>query len=329
MKPPSTEWREEPAPDEEARFRRFAEQLTAIQERRSRKQGSGRALHRKQVLGLAARLEVLPDLPPHARHGLFAKAGTHEAWVRLSNGSMNKQPDRTPDIRGFAIKVLGVSGPGALGGETSCQDFLLINREAFSSPKSEEFFGLVIAADKGPRALLGHFIRSYGLLAGLRRVRRLSADMKRPFSGFATERFHSAVPLACGPYAVRVRLLPAAPATSVGAGDDWAADLKRRLASGPLVHELQLQFFVDEAVTPIEDASVVWPESEAPYLTVARLTLPPQDTEGEVAKTLGEKVEQAAFDPWKALAEHRPLGDVMRARKVTYYASAQKRGAAP
>ena len=30
---------------------------------------------------------------------------------------------------------------------------------------------------------------------------------------------------------------------------------------------------------------------------------------------------------WHALVEHRPLGEVMRARKVAYYASQQNRGA--
>jgi hypothetical protein len=38
-------------------------------------------------------------------------------------------------------------------------------------------------------------------------------------------------------------------------------------------------------------------------------------------------VEAAIFDPWGALMEHRPLGDVMRARKVVYYASEKERGA--
>ena len=40
-----------------------------------------------------------------------------------------------------------------------------------------------------------------------------------------------------------------------------------------------------------------------------------------------QQVEQAVFDPWDALAGHRPLGDVMRARKVVYFASERTRGA--
>jgi hypothetical protein len=35
--------------------------------------------------------------------------------------------------------------------------------------------------------------------------------------------------------------------------------------------------------------------------------------------------EAAAFDPWVALMDHRPLGEVMRARKVVYFQSQQGR----
>jgi hypothetical protein len=38
-------------------------------------------------------------------------------------------------------------------------------------------------------------------------------------------------------------------------------------------------------------------------------------------------VEQATFDPWQALAAHRPLGAIMRARKHAYFASQKTRGA--
>jgi hypothetical protein len=125
-----------------------------------------------------------------------------------------------------------------------------------------------------------------------------------------------------------VRLAPARPQGLPAASHGWAADLGRHLAQGPLVHALQLQFYVDEAVTPIEDASVDWPEQEAPYVTVGRLTIPAQELDGEAARRLAAEVEAGAFDPWKALVEHRPLGDVMRARKHAYFASQKARSAA-
>lgn len=95
----------------------------------------------------------------------------------------------------------------------------------------------------------------------------------------------------------------------------------RRVAQGPLQFDLQLQFFIDEKRTPIEDASAEWPEDVSPFVTVGRLSLPPQDHSSTTGRELAAAIETAAFDPWIALAEHRPLGEVMRARKVVYYQS--------
>ncbi|MEI6224510.1 MAG: catalase [Deltaproteobacteria bacterium] len=327
MTQPSTGWQEKVAPDEAERFARYAASFAELQRRKSERFGPGRALHRKQVLGVAGRLEVRDGLPGHARHGLFATPGVHDAWVRLSNGGADRAPDRRPDVRGFAIKVLGVRGPGALGGETACQDFLLINHPAFAFPRSDEFVELVLAAGKGGGALLAHVFRRYGPIGGAKFLARFTASIGRPFSGFASERFFSAAPIACGPYAARVRMLPAA-SPAPGSGGDWTADFLGQLSAADLSFDLQLQFFTDERVTPIEDASVDWPESEAPYLTVARLVLP-RGGGGLLDGTLQERIESAIFDPWSALADHRPLGDVMRARKVVYFESEKGRGAVP
>lgn len=326
---PSTEWKEQIAPDENERFERYARDFVEMQRRKSERFGNGRALHRKQILGLKASFEVLSDLPEAARHGLFAVPGVHEAWLRLSNGSFDRGPDAKPDIRGFAIKVLGVNGPGALGsGDTVSQDFLLINRSVFSFSKSEEFMAFVLAAAKGGGALLKHVLGRYGVFGGIAFMKRLAAGMGKPFKGFACDVFHSAAPIACGPYAVRVRLAPSGNPVPPAGPCDWDQDMKTRLAqAAPVAFDFQLQFFVDEASTPIEDAAVDWEESVAPYVTVARLHIARQDFTDASAREFQDKVEAAVFDPWMALMDHRPLGDVMRARKVVYFASEKARGA--
>jgi len=65
----------------------------------------------------------------------------------------------------------------------------------------------------------------------------------------------------------------------------------------------------------------------SPYSTVARLTLPCQDCAGAAGQALLSQVEATVFDPWQALAAHRPLGNVQRARKVVYFESQKGRGA--
>ena len=330
MTTPSTTWQEKPAADEAARHQADARRMVALQQARSKIDGNGRALHRKQLIALRATLRVLEGLPAHARHGLFAQPGAFDTWVRLSNGGPHVKPDRAPDIRGLALRVNGVHGPAALGGHTDHQDFTLINHSAFAFADSRPFVDLVEAAPGGLPALLGWAFRHFGPLGMFKQIAHMAGVQRKPFTGYATEAFFSAAPLACGPYAVRVRLLPPAGQTKAeSAPASWGEDLATRLARGPLVWRLQLQFFVDEARTPIENASVDWPEAVAPYVTVADLVLEPQATTGPEATAFAAAMEASVFDPWQALMAHRPLGEVMRARKVTYFESQKARGAVP
>jgi len=325
---PSRNWRETVAPDEAVRFAAYAKTFAAIQKRKSERFGTGRALHRKQLAAARAQLTVLPDLPEFARHGLFARPAVFEARVRLSNGGMDRAADSQPDIRGFAFAALGVEGASALdNAAASSQGFALINQDKFAFPKSDEFVDFVAAASDGKGALVRFLIRRYGLLGGPMRLVKLAKSVGKPFAGFASETFHSAAPIACGPFAVRVRLSPEGDnGPPVRAGGDWGADFAARLRAGPLGYLVALQPFVDEAITPIENASVNW---ATPYTTVARLALPRQDLDSAAGKSLSEAAESSTmFDPWSALAAHRPLGDVMRARKVVYFQSQQGRGAA-
>lgn len=324
---PSTSWQEHIAPDEAQRFEGYGRIFTAIQERKSKRFGAGRTLHRKQITGAQGNLQVLDNLPEFARQGIFASPGTFQTWVRLSNGGMDHAPDNKPDIRGFAIKVLGVQGDSALGnGPAKSQDFLLINQEQFAFPKSDEFVAFVDAASMGEGALLKFVFKRYGLFKAPGLLLRLLKSAGKSFSGFATENLFSAVPIANGAFAVRVRLVPAGSngASNPAAKADWSADFSERLAKGALQWDLQLQPFVSEALTPIEDASINWP---SPYTTVARLTLPKQDCQSAAGQALAEQIEAGVFDPWQALATHRPLGDVQRARKVVYFVSQKGRGA--
>jgi hypothetical protein len=325
---PGTDWQEKIAPDEERRYAGYARQFAQIQARRSQRWGPGRALHRKQLTAAHGTLETLDGLSGYARQGLFAKPCFHDAWVRLSNGAMDVAPDKVPDVRGFALRVFGVEGPSALGnGPAKSQDFTLINQELFAFPTSDEFVSFVAAAAQGKGEMFRYIFKRYGLLGGPRQLARLLRVSGKPFSGFATEPLFSTLPMANGPYAVRVRLLPARSngTAAAGADDDWALDFCSRLARQPLHWDMQLQFFASEAITPIENASVNW---ATPYTTVARLMLPKQDCASAEGKALAAQIEGTVIDPWQALAEHRPLGDVQRARKVVYFESQKGRGAA-
>ncbi len=324
---PSTDWKENIRPDEEKRYSGFAKQFAEIQARKSKKYGAGRALHRKQLTVAHGSLETLDGLPGFAKFGLFAEPRDYEVLVRLSNGGLDMQKDSMPDIRGFAFRVLGVRGDSALGkGPAVSQDFTLINQEAFAFKGSDEFVDFVAAASHGNGNLVKFLFKRYGLFGAPKQLAKMLKVAGKAFGGFATEPLFSSLPMACGPYAVRVRLLPASSngKASPDAKSDWGGDFSERLASQALHWDLQLQFFANESLTPIEDASVNWP---TPYVTVARLMLPPQNTGSTEGLALAQKIEAGVIDPWQALAEHRPLGDVQRARKVVYFESQKGRGA--
>jgi hypothetical protein len=242
--------------------------------------------------------------------------------VRLSNGGPDIQATRLPDIRGFAAKVFDVAGDGALGGTADHQDFLMINQDRTPTPDSREFIDFIEAATPGPLSGILHLFKAHGPFGGLARLRDLFGMMGKKFNGFAAEQFNTVLPLCCGPYAVRMRLKPTGHPPPAARSKDIVEDMRERLAIGPLIWDLELQFFVDEATTPIEDASKAWPDAETPIVTVARLTLPQQDINAAAAEA-----EAARFDPWSGLAAHRPLGEVMRARKVAYFESQKGRGA--
>jgi hypothetical protein len=90
-----------------------------------------------------------------------------------------------------------------------------------------------------------------------------------------------------------------------------------------MVFEVQLAR--DAEKQPIEDASVLWKEDEAPFAPVATLDVPQQDSfEPTLVETVNETMR---FSPWTGMNAHRPLGDVNRARRETYRHSADFRAA--
>lgn len=331
--PPATDWKEVVPEGEAERLAGYAEQLRALQRRRARRRPVARGLHAKAQAGLEAEFTVLSDLPAHARVGLFAAAKTYRAYVRYSNGAGVRQADAKPDVRGIAIKVVGVPGKKIIPGleDAKTQDFLMIRTPATPFRSADEFVWFVLAAVQ-PATLLPRALLRFGPLRTLAIVRQITKGLAAPALSLAATRYFSAAGIQFGAYAVRCALEPtvaAGPALNLSASPEaLREDLLARLVAGPVVYDFRVQFFVDERRTPIEDAAREWREADAPFVTVARLTLPRQDPESPRGRRIGEWVETLSFDPWHALEAHRPLGNLMRARNHAYRLSTAERGAA-
>jgi hypothetical protein len=334
----TTPWAERIAPDEKARFEGFAGEMRALQKRNAKNGVSARTLHVKGHVGAVGQLIVNSDVDARFKAGVFAEPS--RAWpvyVRFSNGSSRHQHDKAPDVRGVAIKLVGVPGRKIIPGleDKLTQDFLLIPTPSLPFRTPDEFLAFVRASSqaKSPLALVGKLFGTFGLGRGLQVLRRLGQTPK--VTSMVTTRFYTAAPIRIGDTAAKLALFPipgnartALPPSPSEGKHGLREDLVHALGATTVEYSVRAQPFIDEASTPIEDASVTWPEANNPYVEIARLVLPKQDVTSARGQEIEALIETLSFDPWHALEAHRPLGAIMRARAVAYRDSVIERGAA-
>lgn len=328
---PGSDWREV-IPDGEAEvFEGYAKELRALQNRRAKGRAHFRGLHTKAHVGVVGRLEVVAELAPALRTGPFQPGASWPLYARFSNGMHGRQPDGKADLRGFAVKLVGVPGKKIIPGleDAATQDFLMIQVPALPVRGPHEFMHLVRAGAGSPLLALPRLVSKLGFGGTLRALRGFAKAPR--VRSLGTGRFFTAAPIRWGDGAVKLSLRPLV-VDDAGAGpapDGLRQEVVGRLARGPLAWVLEAQRFVDEATTPIEDASVSWPEDRSPWLPVARLELPRQDVASAAGQAVEALVETLSFDPWHALVELRPIGATMRARAAAYRESIFERNAAP
>ncbi len=301
-----------------------------------------RAVHAKGHGLLRARLEVLDGLPAEYAQGLFATPARYDTLVRLSSPPAEQLPDSVSTPRAMALKVLGVQGERVAGSEEQhSQDFLMVNGPVFVSPGPKGFLRstklLALTTERMPRtkSVISAVLR--GTEAALEALGGESSTLKaiggQPQIHPLGETFFSQVPFLYGPYMAKFSLVPvsaeltALTGTPLEGGDE---DAQREAINAffaaqttPVQWELRAQLCTDVERMPIEDATVEWPQALSPYVSVARLSIAAQ-----VAwdATLSPQREDAlAFAPWHALAAHRPLGALNRARKQVMVGSRQFR----
>jgi hypothetical protein len=337
--PPSTAWREVIDPGEEALVTAFLR--TIEQQQRDAAGADGplrRGFHAKFHLGAEAELRVLDGLPEHARQGVFSQPGTIPAVVRFSNGHFSIRQDDKREPRGIAIKLVGVAGPKLHPGDPDAvtQDFLATSHSVTSTVRNlRQFIAFIESISDGVPRLPLRLVRRVGVREAGRILTAFVRTVILPkVHSMAVEHYAGTAPIRFGPYAARFTVRPAkgtAPARERPRTNDFLREeLEERLREGDLVFDFVAQFFVDEAQTPIEDTSIAWDPAVAPFVKVAELRIPRCDlSRDEAARETSRKVDQLSFSPWHALEDHRPLGNVMRARKVAYEASADLRHHAP
>jgi hypothetical protein len=85
----------------------------------------------------------------------------------------------------------------------------------------------------------------------------------------------------------------------------------------PACFVLQIQRQDPSKYMPIEDTSIEWQESDAPFETVAHIKVPAQDFD---TPKLNLACDNQSFNPWFGIEAHRPIGGINRLRKAVYEA---------
>lgn len=291
---------------------------------------------------------------PYTRHGIFATVASYPAWVRFSNGVGFSQADRLPDVRGMALKVMGVTGT-PLGGETQpsdVQDFLMTNGPTQLSHDARGFMDFALASagyEHGPDGTLvdacaDPLINHTTCVQASQARFLLHNEVTRHFverlatraiwatavQSMLAEQFWGIGAARLGPRDVKYSLAPCGAVDTSFLpqfGDDYLSeDLAAQLAEGPGCFDMLVQFQglpgSQYEQTPTEDPAVEW---MTPFFVIGRVELlqRPDDEEWQVAQNEADTAtcDTLSFSPWNALEEHRPLGNINRARRAVYDAS--------
>jgi hypothetical protein len=239
--------------------------------------------------------------------------------------------------RGLALKVIGVPGERLEDSEgATTQDFVMVNGPQFGAKDGEAFLrSLKLVAkttDRAPRSkkalsavLRGteRMIEAVGGKSGT--LRALGGEPPFDILG---ETFWAQLPLRYGDYLAKFQLVPVSSGLiartgkrlDLGSSEDVLRDtVIEHFREHDAVWELRVQLCTTIADMPIDDPRAPWDEAASPFITVARLIARPQ-LAWSAARS--EAVDDGmGFSPWHGIQAHRPLGAVMRLRKLAYASS--------
>lgn len=344
----------EAVPDGEAEM---IASLVDLMSARMQKQYSGakrmlRGVHPKDHGCVTATFEVLPDLPPDYRVGVFQPGETYDAFIRFSNAATQVGPDSNRDpsgraghgSRGMAVKLLGVEGKSLLplhGALT--QDFLMVNQPAFAFATVHDYelfnqtegdglpkflaWKAAMEASENPGA-------AQRALRTLQIVGRVTASavvgdkgaFEQPPASPVDNTYHGAAVFQFGDGRVmKYRARPVNRSMEAPNVDDpnyLRTALIKRLASESVEFEFAVQVRTADQLdiaTDVENASTEWDD---PFVPVARIIIGPQQFDSPEQRV---KCERLFFTPWHGITDHRPLGGINRARKAVYLKSVELR----
>ena len=266
---------------------------------------------------------VREDIPPEFKKGIFAQPTSFPAWIRFGGPGPLSPPDvEDSGILSIGIKLMGVPGEKFLPDEKATQDFTGISCPTFTTPNIVE--NVKLQRQIYARTPVFYFINPFD-------SHYLDMFMQGLYARMNTSplevRYWSCVPFLLGEgQAMKFSVSPCSKKkTKVpwNPPDDW---LRQSLANTLAHHDVELEFSLqlqkDPRRMPIEDASIEWPERLSPFVPVANITISKQNFDSAEQFVFAR---QLSYNPWHAIAAHRPLGNQNRARRVIYFELARLR----
>jgi hypothetical protein len=320
----------------------LTETMLGISETTFKDRGRGlRSVHAKSHGLLNGSLQVLGDLPAVLAQGIGASPRAYPVVIRLSTTPGDILDDSVSTPRAMALKIVGVEGLRLSENEDGAtQDFVLANGPVFTSATAKKFLGsLKLLAATTDQAESAKKVAS-AVLRGVETIFEAFGHKSPTVTSLGGQKethilgdtFYSQAPLLWGPYMAKVCVAPVSPELKAltdsplpvnGKPNGLREAVTEFFRRNGAEWELRVQLCTDLKAMPIKDASVRWPEERSPYVPVARITAPSQVAWSEAKSAIVD--DRLAFNPWHGLTAHRPIGSIMRARKMAYRQSALAR----
>lgn len=271
-----------------------------------------RDAHAKAHGCVQAQFRVLDNLPGKARVGIFGEARAYPAWIRYSNGSGKAQDDSVGDARGMAIKLMGVERS-----DSSTQDFLMISHPVFFVRNAADYveFQKTFSEDSPLKFFFPGFnpfnfrLHEFRIAIAIR-----GTKVSNPLYA----RYWSTTPYRFGDTEMKFSARPCSPASpfaETAAPNFLRENMQKHLAQSEACFDFLVQLRKLPTEMPIEDPTIEWSEKDAPFIPVARITIPVQTFTSPEQLAFCENL---SFTPWHAIPEHQPLGGINRVRKTVY-----------
>jgi len=287
-----------------------------------------RGAHSKGHACVKAYFEVKENIASELQQGIFQTPGKrYKSWIRFSNGrsSVTGNDDADKDAHGMAIKLFNIyddiSAKPDDGPDT--QDYLMHDSPVFFTADLEDYNRFVESDDK----ILYFFEGINPFNWKLRELQHGLATLKEPPVSPLRTQYFSNTAYKLGPHNIKFSAQSCSPPEIDPGQDKTDPDFLRKtmaneLKTGEGCFNFMVQLQNTDEYMPIEDPSILWKESESPFITVAKIIIPKQEFDSEQQRQFCENL---SFSPWNALPEHRPIGQLNRIRKDVYAASSKYR----